>query len=63
MDDDWKWTGVCPSCGKRAITGGRCISCDWYSKDRIERDHFFAIIMDIDFNKQKEIERAVQCII
>ena len=36
---DWIVTGVCPECGKRSITGGRCVSCGWESEGaRIETE-------------------------
>ena len=25
----WVHTGVCPSCSRRSITVGRCITCGW----------------------------------
>jgi hypothetical protein len=27
----WARTGVCPSCGARAISAGRCVQCGWAS--------------------------------
>lgn len=36
--DNWKKTGICPACEKRAITGGRCIICGWESGERKEQD-------------------------
>jgi hypothetical protein len=30
----WKKTGVCPSCQKRAITAGNCLSCGWVSSEQ-----------------------------
>lgn len=35
---DWKKTGVCPACERRAVTGGRCIICGWVSEERSERE-------------------------
>lgn len=28
----WKYTGVCPACSHRAITGGRCLNCAWMQR-------------------------------
>lgn len=27
----WVHTGVCPSCSRRSISAGRCVSCGWES--------------------------------
>jgi hypothetical protein len=28
---NWVWTGVCPKCNRKAVTGGRCVQCGWDS--------------------------------
>jgi hypothetical protein len=27
--EEWMITGICPACGDRSVTGGRCIMCGW----------------------------------
>jgi hypothetical protein len=29
---NWQWTGVCPACHNKTVTGGRCIDCGWDSR-------------------------------
>ena len=26
---EWKWTGVCPKCHRRAISAAECKACGW----------------------------------